>query len=164
MTLLRKLRILSRESHGAALVELTLLMPLLVTLMFGLAEFGQVLRQHHLMEKGVRDAARFLTHIDATPCPADAAWTGAVSDAQNLAVFGRTTAREPLLDTWTDPASVVVEVECIDNTAGTWRGGDVVAVVTVTASALYADLGLLGFFGFEPPTLNVSHQQLVVGG
>lgn len=164
MGVLARLRSLGGESRGTALIEASLLMPLLVSLMCGLAEFGQILRQYHLMEKGVRDAARFMSHAEATPCPADADWTTAVGQAKTLAITGKTTGSAPLHRTWTSPDTVQVAVACIDNTAGAWRGGDTVAVVTVTATAPYVDLGMLSFLGITPPTLTVAHQQFVVGG
>ena len=171
MQVLRRLRRLKGETRGAALVELTLLLPLLLSLMCGLAEFGQILRQYHLMDKGVRDAARYMARVDAEACPAaDADWNAAVAEAQNLAVYGKANgAEQPLLDTWDDPSTVTVTLECLDNQpdaagARPWRGGDQIGRVTVTASADYVGLGLLAFLSIEDPTLTVSHNQLVIGG
>lgn len=145
-------------------MEFTLLAPLLISLMCGLAEFGQIFRQYHVMEKGVRDAARFLSRADATACPADGAWGAAVAEAKLLAIAGKPDSSAPLLDGWSDPETVSVTVECIDNSSGAWRGPASVPVVTVTATAPYQDLGMLSFIGVEPPTLTVFHQQLVIGG
>ena len=64
-------RALSRflqAKRGAALVEFTLVAPLLVMLMCGLAEFANAMRQYHIMEKGVRDAGRYLARAAMSGC------------------------------------------------------------------------------------------------
>ena len=156
------LRRLGRECGGAALIELTLLMPLLVGLMCGLAEFGLLLRQYAVMDKGVRDAARFVARAaDVTECPTPG-WSDAVETAAaNLVLSGSPTGGPPLIRTMTDPAVVTVTPSgCQTGFRGPAAG---VFTVTVTASAQDEDLGLLAFLGIDPPTLTVSHEQLVIG-
>lgn len=162
MPLRTTIRRLGRDRSGAALVEFTLLAPLLISLMCGLAEFGLMLRQHHVMEKGVRDAGRFLSRSFGDACSGDANWASAVAAAKTLAVTGAQSGGPPLLSGWTDTATVSVSVNCIDNSASTWHGGPSLPIVTVTASAAYQDLGMLGVLGLTAPTLTVSHQQLKV--
>jgi Flp pilus assembly protein TadG len=158
------LRGLARDRRGAALVEFTLLAPLLISLMCGLSEFGLAFRQYHVMEKGVRDAGRFLARsAGAAPCPtADAAWATAITEAKALALSGTTAGGTPLLAGWSDPATLSVSVSCADNSAAAWHGPAQLPVVTITATAPYADLGMLGVLGLAPPTLTVSHQELKV--
>lgn len=155
---------LARDRRGAALVEFTLLAPLLIGLMCGLSEFGLAFRQYHVMEKGVRDAARFLSRSAAdAPCPtAGAGWSTAVTEARNLAVTGATAGTEPLLAGWSDPATVSVTVTCTNNVGSAWHGPPQLPVVKVTAVSPYVDLGMLEALGLTPPTLRVSHQELKV--
>lgn len=153
-----------REDHsGAALVEFTILAPLLISLMCGLSEFGQALRQYHIMEKGVRDAARYLARVPANPpCTGitDPNWGTYVTQAKNLAVYGVTSTGTPLFKGWTNTATVTVpSPTCLTNPR---VNGAPLPQVTVTATAPYADLGMLSFLGFGPITLTVSHQQLRV--
>jgi|GEM_PF-4743935 len=93
MGLRANLRQFRKDHSGAALVEFTLLAPMLVALMCGLAEFGLALRQYHVMEKGVRDAARYLSRVPANPpcVAADPNWATYVTQAKNLAIYGVTT-------------------------------------------------------------------------
>lgn len=163
MNLCADLRRAKRDCSGAALVEFTLVAPLLIGLMCGLAEFGQALRQYHVMEKGVRDAARYLSHIPANPpCTgsADPNWATYVAQARNLAVYGTAAAGAPLFKGWTDPATVSVpDPTCLTNPRT--NGADL-PQITVTASAPYSDLGLLSALGLGPITLSVSQQELKV--
>ena len=149
-------------TRGAALVEFTLLAPILVLMMCGLAEFSNAMRQYHIMEKGVRDAGRYVARVQMTGCALPGS---AVTNAQNLAITGRTSGGTPLLDTWTSPSSVVVTVStCVNNTSGTYRGRDNIPVIQVTATAPYADLGLLDVLGLGDIQLSVTHRQLWIGG
>jgi Flp pilus assembly protein TadG len=157
------LRRLKRDSGGSALLEFTLLAPLLISIMCGLAELGQALRQYHVMEKGVRDAARYLSHVPANPpCTgiADPNWATSITQAQNLAVYGSITTGTPLFKGWANPATVTVaNPPCVANLRV--NGADL-PQITVTASAAYTDLGMLRFLGLKPITLTVSHQELKV--
>lgn len=151
-----------RSRKGAALVEFALLGPVLIILMCGLAEFSNAMRQYHIMEKSVRDAARYLTRVPMTGCTINAA---AITAAQNLALTGRTASGGTyVLPAWTDPTTVTVTVaDCVSNTTQAYRGHDQMPVIEVTAGAPYEDLGLLGVLGFDEIQLEVRHQQLWIG-
>jgi Flp pilus assembly protein TadG len=161
MTMTLALSRFLHEKRGAALVEFTLVAPLLVLLMCGMAEFACAMRQYHIMEKGVRDAGRYLARAEMSGCTIDA---DATSAAQNLALTGQISGGDNLLPTWTDLSSVTVAVaDCMDNADGTYRGRDEMPVIEVTAAAPYEDLGLLTVIGFDGIELEVSHQQLWIG-
>lgn len=134
-----RLKRLGRDRRGATLVEFTLVAPLLISLMCGLAEFGMALQRYHVLQKGVRDAGRFLSRVreDCTP-----------------------SAYQAALAAWPNPRAVPVQVTAVDCDVGAAEG---LGVVTVSASEVYEGLGMLGFIGVEPPTLAVAHQQLVIG-
>src|SRR5258708_9218550 len=59
--MLEKLRSIWRDMHGSALVEATVLMPVLFTLVFGVLEFSWYFYDQHRVATGVRDAARYLS-------------------------------------------------------------------------------------------------------
>jgi Flp pilus assembly protein TadG len=150
-----------KAKRGAALVEFSLVAPLLIFLMCGMAEFALVMRQYHIMEKGVRDAGRYLARVPMTGCALNGA---AVVRAQNLALTGRTASGAFLLPTWTDASTVTVTVvQCVNNTSGAYRGRANMPVIEVTADAPYADLGMLSIIGLGSIDLQVSHQQLWIG-
>jgi Flp pilus assembly protein TadG len=163
MMMRARFRHFRRDDQGSALVEFTLLAPMLIGLMCGLAEFGQGLRQYHVMEKGVRDAARYLSHVPANPpCTGttDPSWATYVTQAQNLAVYGTITSGTPLYKGWTDTTTVSVpSPTCLANPR---VNGSDLPQVTVTATAPYSDMGMLSFLGLGPITLSVSHQELKV--
>jgi hypothetical protein len=71
-----------KQQRGVAAVELGLLLLLLVTLAFGVAELGRAAYQYNAIAKGVRDAARYLSQ--QTPATA-------IADAKNLVVYGSLT-------------------------------------------------------------------------
>lgn len=157
----RTLRRFLGNRAGAALVEFTLAAPLLILLMCGLAEFANAMRQYHIMEKGVRDAARYVARVPMTGCAVNAA---ATTTARNLALTGTMAGGQFLLPTWNDPGTVTVQIaSCLDNSSGAYRGHAQMATVEVTANAPYVDLGLLTVIGLDPITLEVSHQQLWIG-
>lgn len=150
-----------RARRGAALVEFSLVAPMLIFLMCGMAEFASVMRQYHIMEKGVRDAGRYLARVPMAGCTLNA---GSVAIAQNLAITGRLSGGPALLSTWADASTVTVTVpQCVNNTAGTYRGRADMPVIQVTADAPYTDLGLLTIIGIGDIDLQVSHQQLWIG-
>ena len=81
-----------RDDEGSVLIEATILMPFLVTLMFGLFEFSWYFHKQQLVESGVRDAARYLARVQdvaegSNPCSSGTD----VTNAQNIAVYGTTT-------------------------------------------------------------------------
>lgn len=161
MNVFRSLRPFTKARGGAALVEFTLVAPLLLLLMCGMAEFANALRQYHIMEKGVRDAGRYLARVPMSGCTISGAATTA---AQNLALTGRTSGGSALLPTWNDAATVSVTVaECFNNSARVYRGRDQIPIIEVSASAPYVDLGLLSIIGLDDIALEVSHQQYWVG-
>jgi hypothetical protein len=159
--MIRSLSRFLRAKRGAALVEFSLVAPLLILLMCGLAEFANAMRQYHIMEKGVRDAGRYLARVPMTGCTVNAS---SIAIAQNLALTGRTSGGSYLLPTWDDPATVSVSIaQCYDNSGGAYRGRDDMPVIEITADAPYADLGMLSVLGFGAIDLEVSHQQLWIG-
>jgi Flp pilus assembly protein TadG len=69
------------KQRGVALLELALSLSLLVTIVFGITEFGRAILQYNTLAKAARDAARFLAVRDPSAA-------GAVSDAKCIAVYG----------------------------------------------------------------------------
>src|SRR5271168_3950365 len=55
-----------RDEEGSALVEATIVMPLLLSLFLGVFEFSWFLYNQQLVVSGLRDAARYMTRIELT--------------------------------------------------------------------------------------------------
>lgn len=159
---MRLLSRFGRARKGAALVEFSLLAPVLILLMCGLSEFANAMRQYHVMEKGVRDAARYLTRVPMSACALDGT---AVTAAKNLALTGQAAGGGTyFLPGWSDPSTVTVAVAaCVSNTPRIYRGQSQMPVIEVTARAPYQDLGLLSVIGINGIALEVRHQQLWIG-
>jgi Flp pilus assembly protein TadG len=78
MSWLKRLR---TDGSGAALIEFTIVAPLLLLVGLGIFEFGNVLYGHHLVNTGVHDAARYLARVDDP--------TASAASAKQLAVYGQ---------------------------------------------------------------------------
>ena len=72
------------KQRGLALVELAISIFVMISITFGITEFGRAIYQYNTLAKSVRDAARFLSTRDAM----DAA---AKNQAKCLAVYGNPT-------------------------------------------------------------------------
>jgi hypothetical protein len=75
---------LARCSSGSALVEMTIIVPVAISLMAGGVDFGMALSTQATGSKSVRDAARYLASV-----PASAVCGWGLTNAQNLAVYGK---------------------------------------------------------------------------
>lgn len=74
-----------KRMRGAAAVEFAIVLIPLVTLVTGVAEFGNAICQYEALTKATRDAARYLS----TYLPTDSAYP--LAQAQCLVVYGSTT-------------------------------------------------------------------------
>lgn len=156
-----------RDQAGVALVEFSLLLPVLFFSIFGMIEYSRVIYQQHIADKGVKNAARYLARIvDDTDCALNGAeFTAARTNAVTLAQFGRFDSNgTPLLSNWTNAADVTITIDCELNTGGEWRGEDDLPLITVSTAFNYDDLGLLGVLGQNGITVRASHQEIFVGG
>ena len=146
---------------GAALVEWTLVLPFLLALGLGIAEFGHALYQYQQIANGIRDAGRYLARLDDP--------IASLTQAQNLATRGTINTSGPLRVSYWDPedvtATLIAEANDIDETTGEseYRGGTTINVVEVTTTVVYGDVGFLDFFGLGPITFSLRHQERVIG-
>jgi Flp pilus assembly protein TadG len=70
-----------RKQRGLALVELAISLTLLVTIVFGITEFGRAIFQYNTLTKSVRDAARFVAVRDPSAATA-------IAQTKCIAVYG----------------------------------------------------------------------------
>jgi Flp pilus assembly protein TadG len=141
--------------------------PMLISLVLGTVEFGRAFQQHHVMNKAMRDAGRFLARVPVE-CPSGAS-TGTVTNAtdvtraKNLALNGTPSGGTPRISYWNDPSTITVQVDCFDNTTGTYRGHSRIPLITVTATLPYQDIGFLDTLGMSAMTFFVRHQEMHIG-
>jgi Flp pilus assembly protein TadG len=156
LNLLCRIRSLCRNKEGSALVEATVLVPVLFALTFGVYEFSWVFYTHQLVSAGVRDAARYAAKA---PNPCDST---IMTDAQNLATTGDISGGGSARVYGWSAGSVSVSCAPIDNSAGTYRGGTTITVVTVTTSFTESSLGFFPYLGLTVPTISVTHSERAI--
>lgn len=159
-----------KSERGAALVEFTLALPMLLLLSAGLTEFGVMLNQQQVLSKTVRDAARYAarTPFAFKTCPLNAQteWTTLVSDTKALALYGNIGGTGSLLIASFNNASMVTVVDScapagsLLSPAG---GGNDIPVITVTATVPYAGIGFLSFLGLSAFNLTAEHKEMWAG-
>ena len=90
----KTMRSLWRDSEGTALVEATIVIPVLLALVLGVFEFSALFWQQQLISTGVRDATRYLSRSLNPSTPA------VETAAENLAVTGSTSGGTPRVSGW----------------------------------------------------------------
>lgn len=156
-----------RDDEGSALVESAVLVPLLLTLLFGVYEFSWFFYQQHLAASGVRDAARYLARV-SSPCDEHSpAWSNEQANARILATTGSIRGNTARIKGWT---AAMVELRCtaISNPAGptglrAYRSGEVLYVITASTSFVDPALGFFAFLHLTPPVISVSHSERAIG-
>jgi len=143
---------LGRCSSGGAIIESAITMPLAISLMVGVVDFGMGFQAWATGNKSVRDAARYLGSLSqGTAC-----LTSAITNAKNLAVYGNIAGSGSALVTgWqvNGGTNNNVSVDC--STPG---------VVVVTANFPYNPLMLPAFMPFTGTvTLSARHEEDIVG-
>lgn len=154
-----------RDDEGSVLVEATILMPFLVTLIFGLFEFSWYFHKQQLVESGVRDAARYLARVapdDGTdPCtlttPVDFK-----ARAKNIAVNGAATGGTARVPGWAT-GSVTISCTTVSNSSGAYQGYSTLYIITATTNFADPALGYFGMLGLTTPNLSASHAERSIG-
>lgn len=164
------------ETRAAALVEFTLVFPLLLVFLAGLSELGFALHQQHIVQKAVRDAARYAARtnyaLKSCPLSTQPEWTSMVTNTTTVALRGNLAASAPLLlPTWDGSRTVDVQVtEACFNPGSTTPAifsttgaGNDIPVITVSASAPYAGVGFLSVIGLSAFEIRAAHSEIWTG-
>jgi Flp pilus assembly protein TadG len=161
----------ARNRSGSAAAELALSLPLLLVLLFGSFDVGYYFLSEHVVQKSVRDAARFGARLAMTNYPSCTVPSGGTAEQQiqRVARFGNAagTGNARLLG-WTANNMTTVTIAC-DNSSSYGTGGiyadfpNGAPVITVSATVPYPTL--FGVLGLSAATLNLnSHSQAAVIG
>jgi hypothetical protein len=153
----RRSKSLWRSERGSALIEASIVLPLLLALVGGVLEFSFFFYQEQLITVGVRDAARYLA-LTADPTSP----TNQVG-AMNLAVAGSIGGGTPRVPGW-NIADVSVTITPWDNSDGALSGRTMIPIITVSTHFADSSLGFLRLLGLSALTISVSHQERWVGG
>jgi Flp pilus assembly protein TadG len=154
-SLLEFLSRLARCSSGSALVEATITIPIIISLMAGGVDFGMAFSAHATVGKSVRNAARYLGSLP--PSVACSNW--AVANAKHLAVYGKVNyvvGDSPLITGWQTDGGTNnnVSVDC-----------SMPSVIVVSAKVPYNTLMLAAVLpGVGTLTLSTQHEEQSNGG
>ena len=154
---------------GTAMVELAIILPLLLFLLFGITELGRALYQQNMLTQAVELGGRYMARVDGAvntdDCKKiDAKWDSAVTMAENLIKCGTDDGcTAPVLPniTFDDPGpSFVVSPEA--------SGSVSACVITVKATAAFqsvfgADLVSVPGYRLGAVTLNAETQERYIG-
>jgi Flp pilus assembly protein TadG len=148
------------DTRGVSLLEMTIILPVLLTIGLGILEFGNALYNYHLITVGVRDGARYYAglpeSVDNDIAAQNIAATGVISGGTNRV-------------SWWNASDVTVDYNEIailnDDGSGNklYRGGAYIPVVTVSTTIGYQSLGLLGYLGLGSINLTATHEERVYG-
>ena len=175
---MRALRLLLADRSATAGVEMAMVTPLLIILMFGSMELGNFFLDQHAVSKQVNDGARFAARLPlatttAYSCPGavyndSGATTKIINVTKTGSVDGAATGRFPstFWDDACEDESVTVTMRCVDKSlySGVYTGlAGNIPVVTVSADVAYPSL--FGALGFSTSTLCVraTSEAAVVG-
>jgi Flp pilus assembly protein TadG len=157
------------DRTAAAGAEFALVLPFLALILFGAIEFGLMFRNHNIVAKGVRDAARYLARVPANAC-SGGTWTSplgaAVANTQNLATTGVISGGTALVPNF-GAGDVAVTRSCIATPAGLagiYGTGTTVKLAVVTATVTHNFI-LGGYVIPGVPSLQyvVAHRQPHIG-
>lgn len=145
---------------------MALSLPLLLALLYGSVELGYYFMSEHVVQKGVRDAARYAARLPMSDYPSCSPTADAELRIQRVARTGAPDGTTSRLSGWTEDSMTTVTMTC--DTSGTYSGlfddfPDGVPVITVDASVPYPSL--FGMVGLPNPslTLNAENQAAVFG-
>jgi hypothetical protein len=159
------------DRDGSALVEATVVTPLLVSLFLGVLEFSWYFYDQQLVVAGLRDATRFMSRIELTngnanPCvQKDQNGVLYTAEAANIATTAQPeTGGAARVSGW-KPADVTISClpsAVLDN--GAYADGSS-SMTIIDAATSFADpsFGLFSILGLKAPLLSFSHQERFLG-
>ena len=167
---MRRLRALFADRKGAAAVEMVMVTPLLLVIMFGATEMGRFFWSEHQLIKAVRDASIYASRqpIANFTCPSTVS-AAVVNDVRDLVRTGVLSGGTDKLANWSGAgASINVSMTCVTASGGTALGGIYTAnfgqvpVLTINATLPYNSI--MHGFGVDKSFTMKANQQAVVMG
>jgi Flp pilus assembly protein TadG len=145
-------------SSGSALVEMSLIVPVAVSLLAGAVDVGMALSTQATGNKSVHDAAQYLANLPATAVCGGNPWGR--PNAKNLAVYGQLTANpgSELITGWS-PSNVTITYSsgCTSSPPQPFN-------ITVSATFPYNSIILASFVAIASSyTMQATHQEASLG-
>lgn len=145
-------RLFWKDDEGTILAEALLVIPVVTIFAVGILEFGNVFWQRHLLEVGVRDAARYWTRCRPTfgPC--------SLEIARNIALYGNPQGTGRLrVPNWEGDDAVTI-LPSVPVTSPSYTD-----TVFVTGTMPYAPSPVFGFLKIGNISISYTHQQRYYG-
>lgn len=159
-----------RDRRGAAAVEMVMVTPLLLIIMFGATELGRFFWSEHRLVKAVRDASIYASRqeIRFFTCPSTV-HADVVADIRDLVRTGVLSGGTDQLPNWSNAgASIQVTMSCVTAAGGTTLGGIYTAnggqvpVLIINATLPYNSL-MHGFGLKSSLTMRAKQETAVMG-
>lgn len=154
------------DSRASAAAEMAIVTPLLLALVFGSFELGNYFLSEHVVQKGVRDAARYASRLPISDYPSCNPTADAEQRIQRIARTGEPDGTALRVSGWTSDTMTTVTLAC--DTSGTHTGiytvypfPDGVPTITVSASVPYPSLFTAIGLGNVSLTLNAASQAAI---
>lgn len=161
----RLLTQLVEDRSAAAAVEMALVAPMLIFLMFGSVDVGNYFLSEHVVDKAVRDASRYAARLPFTDFDCSSNSMTDPSTVQKLARTGDPAGTIARLPGWTADNMTTVTVNCDTDTTHSYVNGGIYTdfpnggeAPTVTVSATVPYNSLFGVIGLGSLTLNLNAQ------
>lgn len=154
-----------RDRRGNAGVEMALVTPLLIILMFGAFELGNYFWNEHIVVKAVRDAARFAGRQSFGKYDCAGITDATLPDQiRNVVRTGQISGGTARLPDWTDD-TISISVRCDGSeTTGIYDGkAGGAPIVTVSTTLPYRSLFSSVGFDTSALVLTASAQSAVMG-
>lgn len=165
---MRRTSSFQRDTRGTASVEMALMLPMLVALLFGGLEGGYYFWSEHRVVKAVRDGARYAGRqsFDQYNCTTTSTTTATRDAIKNLTRTGTLDGTgAPLIPGWVDGNTTVTVAPCNTATATGLFLTQANGAIRVTVSTDVAYRSLFSSLGFTTATLRLrASQQAVVMG
>jgi len=142
---------------GSVGVEMALVTPVILILMFGLVDLGNYFMSEHVVVKAVRDGARYASRRGFGEYSCASASTDVVTKTRDITRTGTISGGTARLVGWTDPTSVTLTVRC--DSSGTYSGiykGAASGVPVVKVAAVVPYNSLFKHFGFTTATISLT--------
>jgi len=149
--------LLRRCRSGSVGVEMALVTPVILILMFGLVDLGNYFMSEHVVVKAVRDGARYASRRGFGEYSCASASTDVVTKTRDITRTGTISGGTARLVGWTDPTSVTLTVRC--DSSGTYSGiykGAANGVPVVKVAAVVPYNSLFRHFGFTTATISLT--------
>lgn len=159
------------DRKGAAAVEMVMVTPLLLTIMFGATELGRFFWSEHQLIKAVRDASIYASRqqIDNYDCTNSTVSSAVTTATTNIVKTGQVSGGTNRLPNWSNAgASINLSLSCVTTAGGTTLSGIYTAndgqvpVLTITATLPYNSI--MNGFGLDKSFTMVATQQTAVMG